>query len=412
MFPSPPSLRRPYYGWAVVAASFLGTFVVFGLSYSFGVFLERIVDDFGGARGPSSLAFGVQTVAIYVGASGLGVLIDRYGTRRALAVGALLTVGGLAAASRAENLLTLILTYGVITGVGLSIVYVVAYGTVTRWFDRRLGLAGGLSSAGLGIGMFVVVPSAASLIAELGWRDVLLVLAAVAGGLLLLATLLVRDDPGSAGVDPPPEEFVGAPPTPNREPLREQFVAVRSIAFTPAFGLLAAGWVLIYGSLYAVLAHLVLYAAGMGLPAGVGPWALATVGLASALGRVAIGHVADTAGRVRVFVACSAVMGLATLWLAFASSTAGVAAFAVVFGLAYGGNGALLSPLVAALFGRENINAVFGLVSVAFAVSGLLAPAAAGAAYDTLGTYEPAFLVAGVAAVVGAGSVAVAGRRA
>ncbi|MFD1527184.1 MFS transporter, partial [Halolamina salina] len=98
--------------------------------------------------------------------------------------------------------------------------------------------------------------------------------------------------------------------------------------------------------------------------------------------------------------------------LPFASSPAGVAAFAVVFGLAYGGNGALLSPLVAALFGRENINAVFGLVSVAFAVSGLLAPAAAGAAYDTLGTYEPAFLVAGVAAVVGAGSVAVAGRRA
>jgi MFS family permease len=162
--------------------------------------------------------------------------------------------------------------------------------------------------------------------------------------------------------------------------------------------------VLIYGSLYAVLAHLVLYASGMGLPAAVGPWALATVGLTSALGRVAIGHVADTVGRVRVFVACSVVMGLATLWLAVASSTAGVGAFALVFGLAYGGNGALLSPLVAALFGRENINAVFGLVSVAFAVSGLLAPAAAGATYDALGTYEPAFLVAG------AGAVGIAGR--
>ncbi|WP_053948383.1 hypothetical protein [Halolamina sediminis] len=59
-------MRRPYYGWAVVAASFLGTFVVFGLSYSFGVFLERIVDAFGGARGPASLAFAVQTVAIYL----------------------------------------------------------------------------------------------------------------------------------------------------------------------------------------------------------------------------------------------------------------------------------------------------------------------------------------------------------
>ncbi|MBP1986506.1 MFS transporter [Halolamina salifodinae] len=405
-------MRRPYYGWVVAAASFLGTFVVFGLSYSFAVFLERIVETFGGSRGLSSLAFGVQTLAIYVGASVLGVLIDRYGTHRMLLVGTLLTAGGLAAASRAGSLPVLILTYGVVTGVGLSIVYVVAYATVTRWFDRRLGLAGGLSSAGLGVGMFIVVPSAAWLIARLGWRDVLLALAAVSGALLLLATVLVRDDPVSAGVDPPPEEFVGAPPTPNREPLREQYAAVRGIALTRSFGLLFVGWVLVYGTLYAVLAHLVLYAEGLGLPAAVGPAALAVVGLTSALGRVAIGHVADTAGRLRVFVTCSAAMGLATLGLVAAGSTLGVVAFAVGFGLAYGGNGALLSPLTAELFGREQINAVFGLLSMAFAVSGLIAPLAAGATYDQWGSYEPAFLVAGLAALVGAGAVWLAGRRA
>ncbi|WP_049981397.1 MFS transporter [Halolamina rubra] len=403
-------MRRPYYGWAVVAASFLGTFVVFGLSYSFGVFLERIVDAFGGSRGLSSLAFGVQTVAIYVGASGLGVLIDRYGTRRMLVVGTLLTVGGLAAASRATSLPTLILSYGVVTGVGLSVVYVVAYGTVTRWFDRRLGLAGGLSSAGLGAGMFVVVPAAAWLLAVAGWRTVLLRLAVVSGALLLLASLLIRDDPASAGVDPPSGEFVGAPPTPNRRPLREQFDGVRRVALTPAFGLLAIGWVLVYTTLYAVLAHLVLYAEGIGLPGWVGPWSLALVGLTSAVGRVGIGHVADTAGRLRTFVVCSAAMGAATLWLVVADSVAGVLAFAVAYGLAYGGNGALLSPLTAALFGRDQINAVFGLLSMAFAVSGLLAPPAAGATYDALGTYDPAFVAAGVAAIVGAVAIRIAGR--
>jgi len=47
---------------------------------------------------------------------------------------------------------------------------------------------------------------------------------------------------------------------------------------------------------------------------------------------------------------------------------------------------------------------------MAFAVSGLIAPAAAGATYDALGTYDPAFLVAGLAAIVGAGAVGVAGR--
>jgi len=103
-------------------------------------------------------------------------------------------------------------------------------------------------------------------------------------------------------------------------------------------------------------------------------------------------------------------MGVVTLWLLVVESVAGILGFAVVYGLAYGGNGALLSSLIVELFGRDNINAVFGLVSIAFGISGLLAPAAAGATYDALGTYDPAFLVAGVAAVVGAGAVGVAGR--
>lgn len=406
------TFRRPYYGWAVVGASFLGSFVVFGLSYSFGVFFERILETFGGSRGLSSLAFGVQTVAIYVGASVLGVLIDRYGTRRMLLVGTFLTASGLALASRSASLATLILTYGLVTGFGLSIVYVVSYATVTRWFDRRLGLAGGLSSSGLGVGMLVVVPAAAWFIGRFGWRDVLFGLGVGAGLLLLVASVLVRDDPTSAAVEPPADEFVGEPPTPNREPLRDQYANVKAVAVSPPFVLVLVGWTLIYGTLYAVLAHLVLHAVDIGLSRGVGAAALALVGLTSAVGRIGIGYVADVTGRLRVFVGCSTAMGLATLWLPLAETAVGVVAFAALYGLAYGGNGALLSPLTADLFGRENINAVFGLVSMAFAVSGLIAPAAAGAAYDAFGSYDPAFLATGLAAVVGAGAVAAADRLA
>ncbi|MHB9288560.1 MFS transporter [Halobacteriales archaeon Cl-PHB] len=405
-------MRRPYYGWVVVAACFLGSFVVFGLSYSFGVFFERIVDSFGGSRGATALAFGVQTLCIYVGASVVGVLVDRYGTRRMLLVGTLLTTAGLALASRTTGLPGLVATYGVLTGLGLSVVYVVSYATVTRWFDRRMGLAGGLASAGLGVGMLVVVPAATWLIAGFGWRDALLGLAAGAATVLLVAAALVRDDPTSAAIDPPADEFRGAPPVPNTQSLRDQYAAVRTVAVRPAFGLVLAGWTLVYASLYVVLAHLVLHADVIGLSRGVGATAVALVGASSALGRVGIGHLADRLGRLAVFVACSAVMGLATLWLAVATSGPDLYAFAVVFGLGYGGNGALISPLTADLFGRANINAVFGLVSMAFAISGLVAPPAAGATFDALGTYDPAFVATGLAAIVGAAAVAAAGRLA
>ncbi|MFC7008340.1 hypothetical protein [Halalkalicoccus salilacus] len=79
--------ERIYYGWVVVGACFLGSFVVFGLSYSFGVFFEAILTEFGHPRGVTSVAFGVQSLMLYLGAVGIGVLVDRYGTRRMLALG-------------------------------------------------------------------------------------------------------------------------------------------------------------------------------------------------------------------------------------------------------------------------------------------------------------------------------------
>jgi len=405
-------MARPYYGWFVVGACFLGSFVLFGVSYSFGVFLERILETFGASRGLTALAFGVQTAAVYVGASLVGVLVDRYGTRRMLLAGAAATAVGLVLASRARSLAALIATYGVLTGVGLSVVYVVSYATVTRWFDRRLGLAGGLASAGLGVGMLAGVPAATWLLARLGWRGALVAFAAVAAALLAVAAAVIRDDPGAAGTEPPPAEFSGATPAANRGSLAEQYAEVRPVAVSAPFALVFGGWTLVYGSLYVLLAHLVAYAVDIGLPRATGATALALLGAASAVGRVGIGHVADVAGRLRVFTICSAVMGIATLGFIWARTPGALLAVAVLYGLAYGGNGALLSPVVADLFGRANIGAVFGLASMAFAVSGLVAPAAAGTVRDAVGTYEPALAVVGVAALAGAVAVAVARRAA
>lgn len=405
-------MRRPYYGWAVVGACFIGSFVVYGVSYSFGVFLDRMLATFDAGRGATSLAFGVQTLSLYVGASAIGVLVDRYGTRRALLVGLVGTTTGLALASQANSLLVLVLTYGALTGVGLSVVYVVSYATVTRWFDRRLGLAGGVASAGLGVGMLAVVPAATWLIARAGWRDALLVLAVGAAVLLGVAAVVVRTDPRSAGVDVPASEFAGEPPAANTQSLREQYAVVAPLATSPPFAFLVLGWTLVYASLYVVLAHLVLHGVDVGLARSTGATALAVLGTTSALGRVGIGSLADRLGRVRVFVACSATMGLATLAFVGTHAPLAFVAVAAVYGLAYGGNGALLSPVTADLFGRANINAVFGLVSMAFAIAGLLAPTAAGATYDAAGTYDPAFAVTGGLALLGAASVAVAARLA
>jgi MFS transporter, OFA family, oxalate/formate antiporter len=399
---------RVYYGWVVVAACFLGSFVVFGLSYSFGVFFEPILEEFGRSRGVTSVAFGVQSLMLYLGAVVIGVLVDRYGTRRMLAVGTVVLGIGLAGTSQARSLPVLVLTYGVVTGLGMSVLFVVSYATVPRWFDRRQGLAGGLASAGLGMGMVVVAPAADALIVRLGWRSALLVLAACAVAVLVVAIAAVRDEPAPEQV--PDREFADGFQASQRVGLHERLTEVRTIARSPAFLAQFLGWLLIYTTLYVVLSHLVVHIVDLGLSRTVGATAVALIGGASVVGRVTIGHAADRVGRVSTFVVCSATMGAATITLPALDTAATLLAFACVYGLAYGGNGALLAPLTADLFGRSNINAVFGLVSVSLGVSGLVSPYVAGAGHDAIGTYCPAFVAAGLLALAGAGAIAVAGR--
>ncbi len=399
--------RGVYRGWYVVAGSFVGAFVVFGLSYAFGVFLEPIQRDLGVSRSAVSLVFSLQTTGIYLAAAVLGVFADRFGVRRLLAFGtAALALGGVWT-SRTTTYAGLLLAYGVVTAVGLGAIYVVSYATVPRWFHRRRGLATGIATAGLGVGMVATSPAASALLGVLEWRVALLALVVAAAVAVAAVTPLFADEPIATGVEPGAEFPDGVP---DREPpgwdaYRRELAAV---ATSRRFLLVFWGWVLVYATLYAVLVHVVPYAGDAGFGAGTGAFALAAIGATTAIARIGIGGLADRFGRVRTFVACSALMGASTLCLPLIGSATGLYGFAVVFGIAYGGNGALLSTLTVDLFGAANPNAIFGLVSVSFAVSGLFAPWAAGLGYDLTGSYAPAFVVAGTAGIVGAGLVVLA----
>lgn len=396
-----------YYGWIVVAACFLGSLVIFGLSYSFGVFFEAMLAEFGRSRGDTSLVFSIHTFTLYVGAVLIGRLIDAYGVRRLMVAGTALYAAGLAWTSLADSLFELVLAYGVVTSVGLSVVYVVSYATVPRWFGRRRGFAGGVASSGLGIGMLVMAPAAAALVGSVGWRRAYIVFLVGTVVLLTVGAALLADDPADVGADQSVEFGEGPPPTAGNDGIG----AVAAVAGDRSFQLVFLGWICVYTTLYVILVNLVVYATDLGLAAGVGARAIGVIGAASFLARLGIGFASDRVGRTRVFVVCSAIMGLATLVFPLARTPLALYAVALVYGLAYGGNGALLGPLTADLFGTADINTVFGLVSASFAISGLAAPYLAGLTHDALATYTPAFLASGALAVLGAGTIVIAGSR-
>ncbi|WP_336136021.1 MFS transporter [Natronomonas amylolytica] len=396
-----------YYGWVIVGACFLVSGVVFGMTYSFGIFLDPLASSFRASTARVSLVFGVQLFVLYAAGPPMGGLVEWLGPRRSLVLAAGLLGGGMLAGSRAGSLLALVATYSVVTGAGMSLAFVIGYATPPQWFQRRRGLATGIASAGLGVGMVIIAPTASMLVTRVGWRGAFLFLGGGLAVTLLLAALLMVDEPGhvDAAID---AEFPEGRPE-SKDGWRDQLRTVREAVKNRAFLLLFAGYVLMYVSLYVLLNHVVNFATEQGIRA-TGVLALSVVGGATTLTRLAVGGVADRLGRLAIFVVCGAVMGSVLLALPLGRTPAVLLALAACFGIGYGGTGALLSSVPADLFGGRNLNTLFGLVSLSFAIPGLLAPAAAGFGFDRFGTYTPVFVASGLVGFLGVLLVAAAAR--
>ena len=190
------------WGWVVVLASFTCNLILDGIAYTFGVLLNPLVKDFKSDRATVSWV-GSLLCGIYMLSGPLvGGLVNRFGCRPVAVAGSVLSAAAMAASTLARDVVTFILVYGVLGGLGFGLVFLPAVVCVGLYFERRRALATGVAVCGAGVGAIVFAPVAASLVARLGWRATNLVFS----GLCLLNILcgLVMRPLGAA-----PEEAGG-----------------------------------------------------------------------------------------------------------------------------------------------------------------------------------------------------------
>lgn len=399
---------RVYYGWVVVGACLFASMATYGTSYTFSVFYDAFIAEFGVGRGPLAFAFGSQVALLYVGGVGAGRAIDRYGGRRVAAVSGTLLVAGLGWTAFARSYLELLAAFGVLAGFGMAGLFVVGFATVPQWFERRRGTASGIAAAGTGIGL-VTLPGAADwLISAVGWRGAMLGVAGSAGLLAALVVLLFADRHADVGADPT-VEFEGGV-VEDIGPSPEISAETRATILSGPFLLVFLGWAFVYAPIYVLLSHVVLYATEAGFGRTTGVFAITVLGITVVLARVGVGALADRVGRLATFVASGVLLGAAVLALPLAPTATVFLAGVVLFAVGYSGIGGLLSPVLADLFGNEGLNTMFGVSSLAFGVAGLAGPPLAGYWVEAVGSYDPAFHAFGVVGIVGAGCVLLAGR--
>lgn len=403
---------RVFYGWYVVAAAFAVTFVGFGGAYTFSAFVESLQREFAASRGQISLVFSLAGFLYFGFGIVSGPLADRFGSRRLAVAGMLLTAAGLAAAGAAHTLLQVYVAYGFGVGLGVGCAYVPAVGAVQRWFVRRRGFASGLAVAGIGVGTLVMPPLASALIAHVGWRGAYLTLAAISVVVGAGMSLLIENDPRGCGLLPDGDAARessgdalpgGASSVPAGAGVRE------AVTSRPFASLYAACLVCSFG-VFVPFVHLVPYALDHGVAPSTAVLLLGAIGVGSTAGRFFLGGLADRFGRRASLLAMFAGMAVTLVAWAGAGTVVTLAAFALGFGVFYGGWVAVLPAVVMDYFGGRNVSAIIGVLYTSVAFGTLIGPAAAGFIYDAGGGYLVPILASAAANAIAFAIVATTGR--
>lgn len=384
--------NRDSYGHIITAACFSIQAVGVGTYISFGVFFTPLMEAFDWSRaaiaGASSAAFFITGLFGMM----VGRLNDRIGPRLLMSIAAVFLGLGFALMSQVSTLLQLYLVFGLVFGIGLSAVDVIALTTIARWFSGNRGKMTGIVKVGTGAGQFFIPILASVLIAAFGYRTAFIILGFAAFALLMaIAQFLYRDpdiyDTGQTGTAVPVAPVSGTVIRPVQTAGIDYSLALKS----PRLWLLCLSNLLLVFCLMSIMLHIVPYARDMGIPPHRAAGVLATIGAVSMAGRFAGGLLIDRTGSKRIMILSFILLLLALFWLTRADTLWGLYAFATVYGIAHGGFFTAISPIVAELFGIRSHGGLFGIVVCFGTTGGALGPFVTGLLFDRFLNYAFAF---------------------
>jgi MFS transporter, OFA family, oxalate/formate antiporter len=370
----------------------LGLVVMMAISspqYVWTLFVKPFQAATGAGLPTVQITFSVLIVVQTLFSPAQGWLVDRFGPKALVAVGAALTGLGWILSAHADNVWMLFLTYGALCGVGTGIVYVGVVGLMARWFPDRRGFAIGIVAAGYGMGAMLTTFPISSMLAASGAPRTLVVFGLILGGAGVLAALGLRE--------PRPEEVSV------RAAMRThgEDVAPANMVKTPIFwlmfvmmtmmstgGLMATSSFANFARDFGVADVLVLGLAAL-------PFALTVDRLLNGFTRPFFGWLSDRIGRENTMGLAFGLEGAAILLLLLFSGAA--PAFIVLSGLVFFGWGEIFSLFPSTLtdtFGSRHATTNYGFLYIAQGVGSILGGPVAASIRVATGSWTPVFGVA------------------
>lgn len=377
MTPASPRSHAPE---IIVAAGCLIALLTFGPRASAGLFQIPMTLEYGWGRDIFSLAIALQNLFWGIGQPFAGAIADRFGTVRVLCAGAALYASGLVIMAYATTPGTMTLGAGVLIGFGLSgcsfNLVLAAFGKLLPDSWRPMALGAGTAAGSFG--QFFFPPIGNILIDSIGWHQALVVFGATV--LLVMPLSLMLATRGTGG----PHALRAATDLPNQTIVQALGEAFRHRSYV----LLVLGFFTCGFQLAFITAHMPAYLKDAGLPAWVGGWTLATIGLANAAGSLGAGWLMTRMPKRHLLAWIY--LGRAAAILAFIlipASPASALAFGVSIGFLWLSTVPPTSGLIMLMFGTRYMAMLYGFAFFSHQVGGFLGVYLGGLLYEFYGSY-------------------------
>ncbi len=409
--------RAPFWGWRIVVAGAMSQLLIAGLvQHAYTNYSVLLREEFGWSTTVIALGFAMNRLESGLLGPIQGWMLDRFGPRMVMQLGAVVLWIGLMAFSTVQNLVQFFLFY-LIVALGASLAgFITIVTAVVNWFERRRSLALSAAQAGFPLGG-VLTPLVVLSLTELGWRVTAFASAWVALVLVLLASRVMYRNPAAVGQEVdggPPPTVVGAdgvsrPATGSVGPARDFTLAeaVRTRSFwTLNFGHSAA--LLVVGS---TMAHLSIYLTEeQGFSLLMAGYLGTSLLLTQLIGQMIGGYLGDRYSKQGLAIAAMAGHVIGMLLFTFAVAPWMVWAFVPFHGLAWGVRGPLMQAIRADYFGASSFGRIMGWSTMIIMIGTMSGPIIVGVLRDMTGTYTLGFTVITIGASLAVVFFALAGR--
>lgn len=366
-----------------------------GIGYTWSVFQRPLMENFDWALKTISLTFTIQVMVSTISPIFLGRFQKTLGVKNYLRVGIAIYLAGLVATTLTSSITYLYLIYGVIVGVGISMLYPCLMAYSTSLFPEKTGMASGLLACSYGAGSILWAPLAARFMGQHGVLAVFGLFAAIFAVVMIPTTFLIKNIPDDYTVSAVKDaKSVSAKKAAKDYTWQEMVRTSRYYLIVIVLTLGATSGLMIMGHASSILQEVQHFTPET---------AAILLGLTSifnAFGRLTFGLASDRLGRYNVMMLLFAVIGGSMVLLTRSSGSVFVGGI-VAIAACYGGFTSMFSPICADNFGMKNLSVNYGFLYVAYGFAGLIGPQLAARIKTISGGYDLAFMTVAAMSLVG-----------